>query len=719
MDRASSSSTSTVMVDPMWPCYACRASRTKCTGGFPCSRCARLSVCCLPNNWRREEPILEYVLTVHSPKPFAEMYTVAFERLFLAGKIRRHSALRILKMWDFLSCLAEADVTLGVAEHIRRRFDISPTELEEPMRMLEDPPPHVRMQRLRQYQGSEAKRARTQQLKELEVFKRADAGSDVTNTSVLMFVTTESTMWAACNDIHANRLKEATELWDKALQRKLTWAYLMAPIYAPEDRQTYFESLVEMTFGHTVMTKTEIFKMYDIDGTTKLCLNTAKSMLLGPNRMGLIFKVEIAPPSRHLTLATGSSRVAGRVRSTWAKDRNQKMVWEGIFCKGEEGMGRGKDRSVSRWENNVTGWSEPGVGRVGSSSRNNSNNSGSIQFRLPGIATVPFAGAASIHPPLPLDSHLDATEGQASRGREEGEAAPAGNLTPNPPRSCPNSFLVRAAAMPAAELEAIFSQRNIVMRKAGHWERAYTTKRVLEKGRRKTASPPPTPSPPTTTTPREQGLQGQNQPLHQRHEERDAVSVTSADLSLSALLSNDGMLLCDVFAPEGSDGRGVGEREEEGGKENGKEEVKETVMKAYGQENLAPLPTPGNVAHMNCLMREVPLQHFLWPQSQQLEYHDHACQPTASVFPPRESGDEGRDGEGGCIGYVAHSPSSLPVLSPAFREQIPQELLAKGEGGECGDDAVQRSPGVGGGVSFMENEKEVMYLFKDGDLDSW
>eukprot|EP00624_Nannochloropsis_granulata_P006221 evm.model.NODE_45459_length_12957_cov_45.886623.3 len=148
------------------------------------------------------------------------------------------------------------------------------------------------MQRLRQYQGSEAKRARTQQLKELEVFKRADAGSDVTNTSVLMFVTTESTMWAACNDIHANRLKEATELWDKALQRKLTWSYLMAPIYAPEDRQTYFESLVEMTFAHTVMQKTEIFKMYDIDGTTKLCLNTAKSMLLGPKRMGIVFKVE-------------------------------------------------------------------------------------------------------------------------------------------------------------------------------------------------------------------------------------------------------------------------------------------------------------------------------------------------------------------------------------------------------------------------------------------
>jgi len=167
------------------------------TGGFPCSRCARMSFCCLPNNWRREEPILEYVLTVHSPKvknnkqgqpsmttswlafwlyflhphfvkraskarlisffhthplpsppstpqPFAEMYTQAFERLYLANKIRRDSAIRILKMWNFLSCLAGADVTLGVADHVRQRFDVSPLEMDEPVRMLQDPPPHVR-----------------------------------------------------------------------------------------------------------------------------------------------------------------------------------------------------------------------------------------------------------------------------------------------------------------------------------------------------------------------------------------------------------------------------------------------------------------------------------------------------------------------------------------------------------------------------------------------
>lgn len=145
---------------------------------------------------------------------------------------------------------------------------------------------------MRQYQESEAKQARTQQLKETEVFKRENEGSDVTKASVLMFVTTESTMWAACNDIHANRLKEATELWDKALQRKLTWAYLMAPVYAPEDRPLYIESLVEMTFGHTFMKKTMLFKMYDSDGSTKLCLNTIKTIRLGPQRMGIILKIE-------------------------------------------------------------------------------------------------------------------------------------------------------------------------------------------------------------------------------------------------------------------------------------------------------------------------------------------------------------------------------------------------------------------------------------------
>jgi len=145
---------------------------------------------------------------------------------------------------------------------------------------------------MQQYQASEAKEARTQELKESAIFKRENEGSDATKASVLMFVTTESTMWACCNDIHANRLKEATELWDKALQCKLTWAYLMAPVYAPEDRPAYMDSLVELTLGHTVMKKTTLFKMYDSDGSTKLCLNTLKSMRLGPKRMGMILKIE-------------------------------------------------------------------------------------------------------------------------------------------------------------------------------------------------------------------------------------------------------------------------------------------------------------------------------------------------------------------------------------------------------------------------------------------
>ena len=77
-------------------------------------------------------------------QPFVEMYTQAFEKLYFAGKILRESALRVLKMWEFLSCLAEADVTLGMAEHVQKRFNISPFELEDPMRMAQDPPLYVR-----------------------------------------------------------------------------------------------------------------------------------------------------------------------------------------------------------------------------------------------------------------------------------------------------------------------------------------------------------------------------------------------------------------------------------------------------------------------------------------------------------------------------------------------------------------------------------------------
>lgn len=72
------------------------------------------------------------------------MYKAEFERLFLGQKIRRESAIRVVKMWNFLSSLASADITLGVSEHVRQRFQISPLELDEPMYISYDPPPHVR-----------------------------------------------------------------------------------------------------------------------------------------------------------------------------------------------------------------------------------------------------------------------------------------------------------------------------------------------------------------------------------------------------------------------------------------------------------------------------------------------------------------------------------------------------------------------------------------------
>ena len=147
---------------------------------------------------------------------------------------------------------------------------------------------HGSLQRLRQYQASEAKQARTQQLKETEFFKQADENPG----AVLMFVMNESTMWMVCNDAFTARMEAATELWDIALQRKLTWAYLMAPIYAHQDRRLYIDNVTELTFGHRPMKLTMLTKIYTNDGTTKLYLNTVRSMRLGPQTTGLIFKTE-------------------------------------------------------------------------------------------------------------------------------------------------------------------------------------------------------------------------------------------------------------------------------------------------------------------------------------------------------------------------------------------------------------------------------------------
>ena len=148
------------------------------------------------------------------------------------------------------------------------------------------------MQRLRQFQAHEAKQARTQQLKETEFYKRENEGAEASGAAVLMFVTSESAMWAASNSVHTHNVQGATELWDKALQRQMIWAYLMAPIYAPEDRQQYFDLLAEMFFGHSMVKLTSLVRIYNHDGTSKLCLSCARTVRLGPHAVGMIFKTE-------------------------------------------------------------------------------------------------------------------------------------------------------------------------------------------------------------------------------------------------------------------------------------------------------------------------------------------------------------------------------------------------------------------------------------------
>jgi hypothetical protein len=128
----------------------------------------------------------------------------------------------------------------------------------------------------------------------MEFYKRENDGSEALDASVLMFVTSGSTMWAAANDSFTARLQEATDMWDKALRRKVMWSFLMAPIYAHEDRKLFIDTVVGMVFSHKLTKLTMLLKIYIKDGSTQLYLVSARNMQLcaKPETNALIFKTE-------------------------------------------------------------------------------------------------------------------------------------------------------------------------------------------------------------------------------------------------------------------------------------------------------------------------------------------------------------------------------------------------------------------------------------------
>jgi hypothetical protein len=217
--------------------------------------------------------------------------------------------------------------------------------------------------------------------------------------------------------------------------------------------------------------------------------------------------------------------------------------------------------------------------------------------------------------------------------------------------------------------------------------------------------------------------QRQQQPPHQPHqqpqqEEQEMALVASVYPQPHPPLPYDGMLPPDGFARGGREGRGAGATREEGGIENGKEEPKEGVDKTHGlQEVPAPLP-PAHMAYMSYPMGFIQPQHIQSPQSPQQQQHQRAYQPAAAAFLPTGEVEEGRDTERGGVACVAHLPSSFPVPTSAFAGHIVQ---GEREGGRDGHlkDAVERAAEAEGGETFMENDKEVMELFKDGDIESW
>ena len=159
---------------------------------------------------------------------------------------------------------------------------------------------------------------------------------------------------------------------------------------------------------------------------------------------------------------------------------------------------------------------------------------------------------------------------------------------------------------------------------------------------------------------------------------------------------------------------------EEGGIENGKEEPKEGVDKTHRLEEVAPPLPPAHMAHMSYPMGFIQPQYIQSPQHQ----HQRAYQPpAAAAFLPTGKVEEGRDAERGGVASVARVPPSFPVPPSAFAGHIVQDTFAEGgrERGRDGrlKDAVERGAEAEGGEAFMVNDKEVMDLFKDGDIESW
>jgi hypothetical protein len=75
------------------------------------------------------------------------------------------------------------------------------------------------------------------------------------------------------------------------MSRKLLWAYLMAPIYAPEDRQQFINTVVAMIFRENNFKITMLVRIYEHDGTSKLCLESLLTFQEA-GMHGLIFKTE-------------------------------------------------------------------------------------------------------------------------------------------------------------------------------------------------------------------------------------------------------------------------------------------------------------------------------------------------------------------------------------------------------------------------------------------
>ncbi len=233
-----------------------------------------------------------------------------------------------------------------------------------------------------------AQEKHTRELMESEAFKQEDDGT----SCVLMTLTQGFQVWSASNGQFSRLIRHTQDLWGDIVERKLLWMFLLAPLFAHEDRAVFFEMTVAMFFStepHRRMT--QLMKICTSDGEIKLYLLTIKRLFLPDGRSGIVYRFEVAPPSRHVTTLPRYAKVTSRIRSNWSR-----RVLAPLLIKSEHSPPSSSSSSVASGESNNEKRDSAATSSAADTSSSSAHSSPylgpsstSTTLHVPGVAYLP------------------------------------------------------------------------------------------------------------------------------------------------------------------------------------------------------------------------------------------------------------------------------------------------------------------------------------------